>query len=69
MSPAGKMVRTRMLILEYLQNGPARTSDIRKFVIALYPDAAVYGAMGELHCNGDIRRLTHERDARWSKRA
>jgi hypothetical protein len=45
--PAGKMVRTRVLILEHLQNGPARTSEIRKAVIAQFPDAAVYGAMGE----------------------
>jgi hypothetical protein len=27
-------------------------------VVALYPDAAVYGAMGELYYNGDIRKLT-----------
>jgi hypothetical protein len=32
-------------------------------VVAQYPEAAVYGSMGELQCAGEIKRLTCERDA------
>ena len=63
--PINKMARTRHLILLFLKTvgRPVRTSEIRKFVVAQYPEAAVYGSMGELQCAGEIKRLTCERDA------
>jgi hypothetical protein len=42
---------------------PARTSEIRHTVLQLYPQAAVYGCIGELQAAGEIRRLSCERDA------
>jgi hypothetical protein len=32
-------------------------------VLRTFPEAAVYGGMLELQCSGQIKRLTHERDA------
>jgi hypothetical protein len=64
----GKMARTRALILRVLEKGPARTSEIRKIVVGQFPDAAVYGAMSALHCDGVIRRVTNERDAKWENK-
>jgi hypothetical protein len=63
--PIGKMAYTRGLILMFLQTRgrPARTSEIRKAVLQCYPEAAVYGCIGELQAAGEIRRLSFERDA------
>jgi hypothetical protein len=63
--PIGKMAYTRGLILMFLQTRgrPARTSEIRQAVLQVYGEAPVYGAMGELQCAGEIRRLSFERDA------
>jgi hypothetical protein len=63
--PIGKMAHTRGLILMFLQTRgrPARTSEIRQAVLQLYPEAAIYGCIGELQAAGEIRRLSFERDA------
>jgi hypothetical protein len=36
--------------------------------VGQFPDAAVYGAMSEQHCDGVIRRVTNERDAKWENK-
>jgi hypothetical protein len=63
--PIGKMQHTRGLILMFLQTRgrPARTSEIRQAVLQFYPEAAVYGCIGELQAAGEIKRLSFERDA------
>ena len=60
----GKMQHTRGLILVYLETlgKPARTSEISKIVLKHYPEAAVYTAMNDMQADGDIKRLTFERD-------
>ena len=60
-----KLQHTRGLILLFLDTigRPARTSEIRKVVLRWFPEAAVYGGMLELQCSGQIKRLSHERDA------
>jgi hypothetical protein len=65
LNPLSKMQHTRGLILLFLDTvgRPARTSEIRKAVLRWFPEAAVYGSMLELQCSGEIKRLTHERDA------
>jgi hypothetical protein len=68
--PIGKMTHTRGLILMFLQTRgrPARTREIRQAVLAQYPEAAIYGRIGELQAAGEIRRLSFERDALYSLR-
>jgi hypothetical protein len=68
--PIGKMAHTRGLILMFLQTRgrPARTSEIRQAVLAQYPEAAIYGCIGELHAAGEIKRLSFERDALFALR-
>jgi hypothetical protein len=63
--PISKLQHTRGLILLFLDTigRPARTSEIRKAVLRWCPEAAVYGGMVELQCEGHIKRLSHERDA------
>jgi hypothetical protein len=59
------MARTRQLILLFLKTvgRPARTSEIRKAVLEQYPEAAIYSCISEMQANGQIKRLTFERDA------
>jgi hypothetical protein len=68
--PIGKMQHTRGLILLFLRTlgRPARTSEIRAAVLAQYPEAAIYGCIGELQAAGEIRRLSFERDALFALR-
>jgi hypothetical protein len=68
--PIGKMAHTRGLILMFLQTRgrPARTSEIRQAVLAQYPEAAIYGTLGELQASGEIKRLSFERDALFALR-
>jgi hypothetical protein len=63
--PIGKMAHTRGLILMFLQTRgrPARTSEIRQAVLAQYLEAAIYGCIGELQAEGQIMRLSFERNA------
>jgi len=63
--PIGKHQHTVELILLYLQTvaRPVRTSDVRKAVLRVFPEASIYGALGELQTAGRVKRLSFERDA------
>jgi hypothetical protein len=63
--PISKMQHTAQLILLFLDTvgRPARTSEIRKAVCARYPEAQIYSSLGELHCAGQVKRISNERDA------
>jgi hypothetical protein len=63
--PIGKMAHTRALIMLFLDTigRPARTSEIREAVCARYPEAPIYGSLGELHTAGQVKRISNERDA------
>jgi hypothetical protein len=67
--PIGKMAHTRALILFLQTRGrPARTSEIRQAVLAQYPEAAIYGCIGDMQTAGEIKRLSFERDALFALR-
>jgi hypothetical protein len=63
--PIGKMAHTSALILLFLDTiaRPARTSEIRAAVCRHYPEAPIYGAIGDLQTAGRLKRITMERDA------
>jgi hypothetical protein len=63
--PLSRLQLTRRLIVFYLAaiGKPARTSEIRRVILAAFPEATIYGAINELQCAGRIRKLSHERDA------
>jgi hypothetical protein len=65
--PIGITRHTAELILLYLAtiDRPARTSEVRRAVTAICPEAAdpIYGCLGDLQAAGRVKRLTMERDA------
>jgi hypothetical protein len=65
--PIGLTRHTSELVLLFLSTigRPARTSEVRRAIVAISPDSAspIYGALGDLVTAGRVKRLTHERDA------
>jgi hypothetical protein len=65
--PIGITRHTAEMILLYLAaiGRPARTSEVRKAVVAHSPDSAapLYGALGDLLTAGRVKRISQERDA------
>jgi hypothetical protein len=61
----GKMEHTKQLILLFLEtvSRPARCSEIREAICRQFPEAPVYGSLGELNNDGRVRRITMERNA------
>jgi hypothetical protein len=70
--PIGMTQHTCQMIMLYLATigRPARTSEIRKAVVEHSPASTtpIYGCLGDLQTAGEIRRLTHERDALFALR-
>jgi hypothetical protein len=66
--PIGRMEMTKRMIMLFLDtvSRPARCSEIREAVCRRFPDAPIYGSLGELQIAGTVRRVTMERDALYS---
>lgn len=68
--PIGKMEHTKQMILLFLDtvSRPATCSEIRKAICRRFPEAPVYGSLGELNTAGTVQRITMERDALYTIR-
>lgn len=63
-----RTARTRQLILAFLRNAgkPIRCSEIRKAVMAEYPEASFYNALQDMWTDGSVKRVSGDYNAKYA---